>query len=132
LGGNGPDAGAITSAAVATSTGYRVEIAIALADGQGEVGAEHGLDLQVNDATDGVRTAAHTWYDPTGQSWSTNKMWGIAELVEKVKNDNGNGGGGSLPVTGTGLTVAVASAAVLAVGGTLLVLRQRRAANWGE
>jgi GH35 family endo-1,4-beta-xylanase len=85
LGGNGPEAGAITSAAVATATGYRVEIAIALAEGQGAVGVEHGLDLQVNDATDGVRTAAHTWYDPTGQSWSTNKMWGIAELVKKVK-----------------------------------------------
>lgn len=133
LGGNGPEAGAVTSAAVVTSTGYRVEIAIALAEGQGEVGAEHGLDLQVNDATDGVRTAAHTWYDPTGQSWSTNKMWGIAELVEKVKNDNGNGGGGGqLPVTGSGLTVAITSAAVLAVGGTLLVMRQRRAAAWGE
>lgn len=85
LGGNGPDAGAITSAATVTSTGYTVEIAIALADGQGVVGAEHGLDLQVNDATGGVRTAAHTWYDPTGQSWSTNKNWGIAELVRKVK-----------------------------------------------
>jgi len=85
LGGNGPDAGAITSAATVTNTGYTVEIAIALADGQGVVGAEHGLDLQVNDATGGVRTAAHTWYDPTGQSWSTNKNWGIAELVRKVK-----------------------------------------------
>ncbi|MFC3493850.1 endo-1,4-beta-xylanase [Glycomyces rhizosphaerae] len=85
LGGNGPDAGEITSAAVATSTGYTVEIAIALAEGQGAIGTEHGLDLQVNDATDGVRTAAHTWYDPTGQSWSTNKYWGIAELVKKVK-----------------------------------------------
>jgi endo-1,4-beta-xylanase len=85
LGGNGPDAGAITSAAKVTSTGYTVEIAIALAEGQGVVGAEHGLDLQVNDATGGVRTAAHTWYDPTGQSWSTNKYWGIAELVRKVK-----------------------------------------------
>ncbi|MDA1361665.1 endo-1,4-beta-xylanase [Glycomyces luteolus] len=87
LGGNGPEAGAITSAAEVTSTGYTVEIAIALAEGQGAVGAEHGLDLQVNDATDGVRTAAHTWYDPTGQSWSTNKNWGIAELVRKVKTE---------------------------------------------
>lgn len=85
LGGNGPEAGEITSAATVTSTGYTVEVAIALAEGQGAIGAEHGLDLQVNDATDGVRTAAHTWYDPTGQSWSTNKYWGIAELVKKVK-----------------------------------------------
>lgn len=89
LGGNGPDAGAITSAAKVTRTGYTVEIAIALADGEGVVGAEHGLELQVNDAADGVRTAAHTWYDPTGQSWSTNKYWGIAELVKKVKHHHG-------------------------------------------
>lgn len=93
LGGNGPDAGEITSAAVATSAGYTVEIAIALAEGQGAIGAEHGLELQVNDATDGVRTAAHTWYDPTGQSWSTNKYWGIAELVKKATV-----GGETLPV----------------------------------
>lgn len=84
LGGNGPESGAITSAVKVTSTGYTVEIAIALGEGDGVIGAEHGLELQVNDAAEGVRTAVHTWYDPTGQSWSTNKYWGIAELVKKV------------------------------------------------
>ncbi|THV40216.1 endo-1,4-beta-xylanase [Glycomyces buryatensis] len=135
LGGNGPDAGEITSAAATTSTGYRVEIAIALAGEHAEVGAEHGLELQVNDGTDGVRTAVHSWYDPTGQSWSTNANWGIAELVEEVEDGNGNGNGdGKLPTTGAGLTIAIASAAVLAAAGVtaLMLVRRRAAANWGE
>ncbi|MCC3763455.1 endo-1,4-beta-xylanase [Glycomyces sp. TRM65418] len=133
VGGNGPEAGEITSAAAVTETGYRVEMAIALADEHTEIGAEHGLELQVNDGTDGVRTAVHTWYDPTGLSWNTNANWGIAELVEDV--EDGNGGGGKLPTTGVGLTVAIAGAAALAVAGlaTLILLRRRRtAANWGE
>ncbi|MFG3339614.1 endo-1,4-beta-xylanase [Glycomyces sp. NPDC048151] len=90
LGGNGPESGAITSAVKVTSTGYTVEIAIALGEGDGVVGAEHGLELQVNDAAEGARTAVHTWYDPTGQSWSTNKYWGIAELVRKVRHCDAN------------------------------------------
>jgi endo-1,4-beta-xylanase len=131
LGGNGPSAGEITSAATATSTGYRVEIAIALAEEHAEVGAEHGLELQVNDGTDGVRTAVHNWYDPTGQSWSTNANWGIAELVEEIEDGSG---GGKLPTTGLGLTIAIASAAALAAAGmfALVLVRRRRAANWGE
>jgi endo-1,4-beta-xylanase len=133
LGGNGPEAGALTSAAAVTDTGYRVEMSIALAEGHAEVGAEHGLELQVNDATDGVRTAVHTWYDPTGMSWNTNANWGIAELVEEV--ENGGGGGGKLPTTGVGLSVAVTGAAALAAAGvvTLILQRRRRAtANWGD
>ncbi|MCD0445378.1 endo-1,4-beta-xylanase [Glycomyces sp. A-F 0318] len=132
VGGNGPEAGELTSAAAVTDTGYRVEIAVALAEGQGVVGAEHGLDLQVNDGTDGVRTAVHTWYDPTGLSWNTNANWGIAELVEEVGN---GGGGGQLPTTGAALTAAVAGAVLVAAAGitTLLVMRRRRAAaNWGD
>lgn len=130
LGGNGPDAGELTSAAAVTDTGYRVEIAIALAEGHGEVGAEHGLELQVNDAADGARTAVHTWYDPTGMSWNTNANWGVAELVEDLED-----GGGKLPSTGVGLTFAIAGAAALAAAGVfaLVFLRRRRtAANWGD
>jgi len=131
LGGNGPDSGAITSAAAATDTGYRVEIALALAEGDAEVGAEHGLELQVNDGTDGARTGVRTWYDPTGLSWSTNANWGIAELVEEVDG----GGGGDLPTTGAALTAAIGGAAALAAAGiaTLVFMRRRRtAANWGD
>ncbi|WP_158299949.1 endo-1,4-beta-xylanase [Glycomyces paridis] len=131
LGGNGPDSGELTSAAAVTDTGYRVEVALTLAEGQGVVGAEHGLELQVNDGTDGARTGVRTWYDPTGLSWNTNANWGIAELVEEV--DEGDGGG-KLPTTGLGLTVAFAGAAVLALAGaaTLVTVRRRRAAAWGE
>ncbi|MEU6858367.1 endo-1,4-beta-xylanase [Glycomyces sp. NPDC046736] len=131
VGANGPDAGEVTSATELTDTGYRVEIAIALAEGQGVIGAEHGLELQVNDGTDGARTSVHTWYDPTGLSWNTNANWGIAELVEEIE-DGGNGGGGKLPITGAGLTAAIAGAAVIAAAGAvLLVVRRRRATEWG-
>ncbi|GAA2259350.1 hypothetical protein GCM10009853_010420 [Glycomyces scopariae] len=132
VGGNGPDAGEVTSAATATDTGYLVEIMVAMAPEQAAIGTEHGLELQVNDGTDGVRTAVHTWYDPTGLSWNTNANWGIAEFVEDVEEP---GGGGSLPSTGAALTATIAGAAALAVAGALTVFavrRRRAAANWGE
>ncbi|WP_199041446.1 endo-1,4-beta-xylanase [Glycomyces salinus] len=133
LGSNGAEAGELTSAASETDTGYTVEIAVELAEDQAEVGTEHGLELQVNDGTDGARTAVHTWYDPTGLSWNTNANWGIAELVEEV--DGNGGGGGMLPETGLGLTAMIASAGGLAAAGVvgMIVYRRRRtAANWGD
>ncbi|MEU5873542.1 endo-1,4-beta-xylanase [Glycomyces sp. NPDC047369] len=130
VGGNGPDAGALTSAAAATDTGYLVEIAIAMAPEQAAIGTEHGLELQVNDGTDGARTAVRTWYDPTGLSWNTNANWGIAEFVEDVEAPGE--GGGKLPTTGAALTAALAGAVVLGVLGFVMVRRRRAAAHWGE
>ncbi|GAB3647554.1 hypothetical protein GCM10028833_11540 [Glycomyces tarimensis] len=136
VGANGPEAGEITSATALTEQGYRVEAAIALAPEFAEPGVEQGLELQVNDATDGARTAVHTWYDPTGQSWNTNANWGIAEFVEALGEAPGGGGGdGKLPVTGLGLAGGIAAAAALAAAGATamwLVRRRRIASHWGE
>ncbi|GAB3226370.1 hypothetical protein GCM10027447_16490 [Glycomyces halotolerans] len=136
LGANGPDSGEITSATALTDTGYRVEVAIALAPEFAEPGVEQGLELQVNDGTDGERTSVHTWYDPTGQSWNTNANWGIAELVEELDAAPGDGSGdGGLQVTGPGLIGAVAAAAAMGVAGVIglwMMRRRRTAANWGE
>jgi endo-1,4-beta-xylanase len=77
----GAEAGELTSATVVTATGYRVEMRVALPDDH-EVGAVIGFDAQVNDATGGVRTAAHTWHDASGGSWQSTRGWGEAALVE--------------------------------------------------
>ena len=45
-------------------------------------GAYIGLELQVNDATDGARTSVHTWHDPTGLSYQDTTRWGVGRLVE--------------------------------------------------
>ncbi len=73
----------VESAATRTGTGYRVEAAISLLE-YGGLGTFHGLDFQVNDATDGVRTAVRTWADPTGRGYQTPQRWGVAELVDEL------------------------------------------------
>jgi endo-1,4-beta-xylanase len=60
--------------------GYIVEAAIDLLD-TGGPGTFHGLDFQVNDGTDGVRTAIHNWADPTGLGYQTTARWGVGQLV---------------------------------------------------
>ncbi|PRZ06436.1 endo-1,4-beta-xylanase [Isoptericola sp. CG 20/1183] len=70
----------VTSAASLTEDGYLVELSVDLLD-QGGVGSFHGLDLQVNDATDGARTSVTTWADPTGTGYQYTNRWGVAELV---------------------------------------------------
>jgi endo-1,4-beta-xylanase len=71
----------LTSAAAVTGDGYLIEASIALTTPP-SVGSFIGLELQVNDGTDGVRTAVHTWHDPTGQSFQNTTRWGVARLVE--------------------------------------------------
>lgn len=73
---------ALESVAVITEGGYLVELSIELVGMIPEAGAFVGLEFQINDATDGARTAVHTWYDPTGQSYQDTSGWGIARLVE--------------------------------------------------
>ncbi|MCH7230974.1 endo-1,4-beta-xylanase [Glycomyces sp. L485] len=75
----GTAAGALTSAAATTATGYLVEMAVALPEGFG-TGSMLGLDAQVNDAADGARTGVTTWHDPTGDSWQNTSRWGVAML----------------------------------------------------
>jgi endo-1,4-beta-xylanase len=70
----------VASATTPTDGGYRVEAAIDLLS-YGGPGTFHGLDFQVNDATDGVRTAVRNWADPTGTGYQSTARWGVGQLV---------------------------------------------------
>ena len=48
----------------------------------GGAGTFHGLDFQVNDGSNGVRTSIRTWADPTGLGYQSTARWGVAKLVE--------------------------------------------------
>jgi endo-1,4-beta-xylanase len=61
--------------------GYVVEASVDLPSIHPAPGTLIGFDLQVNDATAGARTAAHTWRDPTGLSFLNTSRWGVVELV---------------------------------------------------
>lgn len=72
----------LDSATAVTDDGYLVEASIELNSMTVAPGAYIGLELQVNDATDGARTAVHTWHDPTGLSYQDTTRWGVGRLVE--------------------------------------------------
>ncbi|MBO0611251.1 endo-1,4-beta-xylanase [Myceligenerans salitolerans] len=71
----------LTSAVRQVEGGYVVEAAVDLLE-YGGVGTFHGLDFQVNDATDGARTAIRNWADPTGAGYQSTAHWGVGRLVE--------------------------------------------------
>ncbi len=71
----------LDSATASTPDGYVVEASISLLE-YGGTGTFHGLDFQVNDGTNGVRTSIHTWADPTGVGYQTTARWGVVKLVE--------------------------------------------------
>jgi endo-1,4-beta-xylanase len=71
----------LTSAAAVVDGGYVIEASVDIEGGVPAAGSFIGLELQINDATDGVRTAVHTWHDPTGQSFQDTSRWGVARLV---------------------------------------------------
>jgi endo-1,4-beta-xylanase len=70
----------LVSATTTTDGGYRVEAAIDLLS-YGGAGTFHGLDFQVNDASDGARTAVRNWADPTGAGYQSTARWGVGQLV---------------------------------------------------
>ncbi|HET9345402.1 MAG TPA: endo-1,4-beta-xylanase [Candidatus Limnocylindrales bacterium] len=70
----------LTSATQIVADGYVVEASISLLEAGG-VGTFHGLDLQVNDATAGVRTSIRNWADPTGLGYQSTSRWGVGRLV---------------------------------------------------
>ena len=74
----------LDSAVTETATGYRVEAAIDLLE-YGGLGTFHGLDFQVNDATNGARTSIRNWADPTGNGYQSTARWGVGQLVEDVQ-----------------------------------------------
>lgn len=76
-------AGNLASATRIVPGGYVVEVAITLNTLHPRFGTLVGFDLQVNDATAGVRTAATTWHDPTGLSFVNTSRWGVARLAAR-------------------------------------------------
>jgi endo-1,4-beta-xylanase len=70
----------LRSATKRTSTGYVVEAAVTLL-GHGGVGTFQGVDFQVNDGTNGARTATRSWAEPTGTGYQTTARWGVGQLV---------------------------------------------------
>ena len=71
----------LESETASTDDGYVVEAAVSLLE-YGGAGTFHGLDFQVNDGVNGVRTSIRTWADPTGLGYQSTSRWGVAKLVE--------------------------------------------------
>jgi endo-1,4-beta-xylanase len=71
----------LTSATSVGPGGYLVEARIQLDTIAPRDGVVLGFDLQVNDASGGVRTSASTWHDPTGLSFVNTSRWGVAVLI---------------------------------------------------
>ncbi|WP_051195144.1 endo-1,4-beta-xylanase [Pseudobutyrivibrio ruminis] len=65
-----------------TDDGYVVEAAFAWTDITPEVGTAIGLDLQINDGSNGARIGTRSWYDETGNGWSAPKVFGEVSLVD--------------------------------------------------
>ncbi|MBX7268776.1 endo-1,4-beta-xylanase [Micromonospora sp. Llam7] len=74
-------AGRLDSAVVRTETGYTVEAAISLLE-YGGLDTFHGLDFQVNDASDGARTAIRNWAEQNGVGYQSTARWGVGRLVQ--------------------------------------------------
>lgn len=72
----------LVSAAEVVPGGYIVEAAIDL-NGAGGLGTVQGLDFQVNNAANGVRTSIVNWADPTGTGYQSTARWGVGKLVDE-------------------------------------------------
>jgi len=70
----------LTSATSRTTTGYTVEAAISLLE-YGGLGTFHGLDFQVNDASNGARTSIHNWAEEEGTGYQSTARWGVGRLI---------------------------------------------------
>jgi len=70
----------LVSATARTATGYAVEASISLLE-YGGLGTFHGLDFQVNDASNGARTSIHNWADELGTGYQTTAHWGVGQLI---------------------------------------------------
>jgi endo-1,4-beta-xylanase len=73
----------VTSATSRTENGYLVEVAVSLLE-SGGAGTFHGLDVQVNDASNGARTGIRNWADPSGVGYQSTARWGVTQLVPAV------------------------------------------------
>ncbi|MFA9398573.1 MAG: endo-1,4-beta-xylanase [Clostridiaceae bacterium] len=77
----GCDQDGFKSATKITESGYIVEEAIPLNAVSIEANRIIGLDIQVNDATDGARTAVSIWCDASGNSWKSTENFGNLILL---------------------------------------------------
>ncbi|GIH05563.1 beta-xylanase [Rhizocola hellebori] len=82
VGGGFAAADNLTSATAVVPGGYLVEARIQLDTIRPHEDSLLGLELQVNDATGGRRTAATTWHDPTGVSYVNTSRWGVLQLTK--------------------------------------------------
>lgn len=74
------------SAVIVTEYGYKVEAAFAWTDIEPTVGAEIGLELQINDADEsGSRKGTLSWYDASGLGWSKPEVFGTAMLTDEYE-----------------------------------------------
>lgn len=74
----------ITSAVRLTKKGYDLEAAIKWTDITPAIGAELGIELQVNDANaEGTRSGTLSWADATGDGWENPSVYGYATLQKK-------------------------------------------------
>ncbi|WP_203909211.1 endo-1,4-beta-xylanase [Rhizocola hellebori] len=78
--------GRLQSATVRTATGYRVEAAISLLE-SGGMDTFHGLDFQVNDASNGARTSIRNWAEQEGVGYQSTARWGVGRLVRGANVD---------------------------------------------
>lgn len=104
----------VESATALVDGGYVVEASISLLDSSG-LGTVHGLDFQVNDASEGARTSIRNWADPSGAGYQSTARWGVGQLVAADAGEPGEPGvsielgassvraGGTLPVSVSGL-----------------------------
>ncbi len=72
----------INSATKKTADGYIVEAAFLWTDITPAAGTEVGIELQINDGADGARIGTASWYDESGQGWSSPAVFGTAILGE--------------------------------------------------
>lgn len=88
----------IQSAANTTDDGYVIETAIKWTDITPIGNMEIGLELQINDAAGGQRIGTLSWYDESGQGWSSPGVFGTAILKDYVTkpDDSANLNAGEL------------------------------------
>lgn len=95
----------VDSATSLVDGGYIVEIAVRIGD-PAYLGSFQGLDFQVNDASNGQRTAISNWADPTGAGYQSTSRWGVGQLVGpdgELPVDPGENPGGEGPSIELGL-----------------------------
>ena len=70
----------VVSKTTVTDKGYLVEAAFKWTEITPEVGNTIGIELQINDAEGGKRIGTVSWYDESGQGWSSPGVFGTATL----------------------------------------------------